>query len=159
MAIVLPMHGGCLCGSLRYEIGGQPLMATICHCTNCQRRTGSAYSMNLIVRKPDFRLAHGRSLARELPTATGRINIQHFCEACLVRTHTEPVAIPDLVYVRPGTLDDPMQISPIAQIWTDSARPGALVAGVRAFEQNMDPAKAPDLIRAWRAAHPVTTPA
>ena len=37
-------EGGCLCGSVRYRTVGDPIMATICHCKFCQRRTGSAFS-------------------------------------------------------------------------------------------------------------------
>lgn len=155
MALALPLRGGCICGALRYEVTGQPLMATLCHCTTCQRRTGSAYSMSLIVRRRDFRLSAGAPLSRPLPTESGRINVQHFCENCLVRTHTEPEAAPDILYVRPGTLDDPGAIAPIAQIFTRSARDGAAIAGLRAYETNMDVADAPELVRQWRAAHPL----
>jgi hypothetical protein len=105
MAIALPLAGGCLCGSLRYEIRGQPLMLVVCHCTTCQKRTGSACAMNLIALKPDFRREHGLVRAREMPTESGRINVQCFCEHCLVRKNTEPAISPDIIYVCPGTLD------------------------------------------------------
>jgi hypothetical protein len=41
--------GGCLCGSVRYRLGAEPLTSYVCHCTDCQRRTGSAFALSLIV--------------------------------------------------------------------------------------------------------------
>ncbi len=149
------MRGGCICGRVRYEVRGQPLMAIVCHCRTCQKRTGSAFSMSLIVMRPDFVLVRRGTATRELPGASGQINVQHFCHHCLARTHSEPVASPEVSYVRPGTLDDPMQISPVAQIWVKSARPSGILDGLQSFDKNMTQGKMPALIRAWRAAHPL----
>ncbi len=154
MALTLPMRGGCICGNVRYEVIGHPLIETMCHCTTCQRRTGSAFSMNLIVMKKDFAVTAGATVTRDLPTGSGKVNVQHFCDDCLVRTHTEPVATPALVYVRPGTLDDPKAITPGVQIWARSALPWALRPDTERRERDLgDDAR--DLIRVWREANPV----
>lgn len=154
MTLTLPMRGGCICGNVRYEVAGQPLIETMCHCTTCQRRTGSAFSMNLIVMQQDFAVTQGKTVTRDLPTGSGKINVQHFCNDCLVRTHTEPVASPTLVYVRPGTLDDPKAITPGVQIWTRSALPWALRPQTRTFAQDLDEGEK-QLIREWRSANPL----
>lgn len=154
MALTLPMRGGCICGNIRYEVIGHPLIETMCHCTTCQKRTGSAFSMNLLVMKPDFSVTHGKTVTRDLPTGSGKVNVQHFCNDCLVRTHTEPVALPTIVYVRPGTLDDPKVINPGLQIWTRSALPWALRPDTAGYECDLgDDAR--ELIRVWREANPV----
>ena len=154
MTITLPMTGGCACGKLRYRITAQPFMVTACHCTTCQNRTGSAFSMNMMVPRDGFEVAQGAVLTRTMATASGNLSVHNYCEACLVRTHSEPGANPAVTFVRPGTLDDTKELAPIAQIWTRSAQPWALAEGVRCFEQNMD---APgEMVRAWRAANPVS---
>ena len=148
MKAPLPIVGGCACGAVRYEATVQPLMVTVCHCTTCQRRTGSAFAMTMPIARASFRLTSGQTISRTLPTASGSTNTHYFCEACLVRTHTEPASNDSLIFIRPGTLDDPSWITPIAQIWTRSAHRWALADGVDCIEQNPpDPAA---LVRAWR---------
>ena len=151
--LAIPLKGGCVCGDVKYAVSGQPLLATICHCTTCQKRTGSAFSMNLLVRRKDFSLLQGRTLIRDLKTASDSLNRHHFCETCLVRTHTEPAAHPQVTYVRPGTLDAPDMVTPTVQIWTQSARPGFILDGAKCYEQNM--VDVSDQARAWQAANPV----
>jgi hypothetical protein len=151
--LILPLKGGCGCGEVRYAVSGQPLLATICHCTTCQKRTGSAFSMNLLVMRRYFTLVQGRTITRELKTGSGSLNRHHFCEACLVRTHTEPAAHPHLTYVRPGTLDLTEDIVPTVQIWTQSAMHWSIFGGARCYDQNLDDVA--DQIQAWQRANPV----
>jgi hypothetical protein len=149
MSITLPMNGRCLCGAVRYAITGEPLLATICHCTRCQKRTGSAYSINLITQRQDFKITQGETVTRELPGETGKVSVHHFCNDCLVRTHTEPAAYPAVTFVRPGTLDDPAAIKPGVQIWTGSALVWALVPQVVQREGNLgDDVR--EMIAAWQ---------
>ena len=151
MAPELPLRGACGCGAVQYHVTGQPLMVTMCHCTNCQVRTGSAFSMNMVVRRQEFSMVRGETITRALKTGSGKINVQHFCEACLVRTHTEPRAHAAFVYVRPGTLEDPRWIVPVAQIWTKSAYPWAMAGAIQCFEEN--PPDPVALGHAWRDAN------
>jgi hypothetical protein len=151
MAAEIPLQGGCGCGAVQYQVAGQPLMVTVCHCTTCQVRTGSAFSMNMVVRRRDFALVRGETITRTLKTGSGNINVHHFCEACLVRTHTEPQAHAAVVYVRPGTLEARKSIIPVAQIWTKSAHPWAIAEGIQCFDENpLDPKV---LVRAWQEAN------
>jgi hypothetical protein len=111
--------------------------------------------MNLPVRRPDFVLSAGTTISRELPTGSGNINVHHFCNDCLVRTHTEPRRNPDVVYVRPGTLDVPKAVVPAVQIWIRSALPWAVQSGVECFEEEMPQGAVADVIEKWRLSHPV----
>ena len=150
-----PLKGGCICGTLRYELV-EPQVVLMCHCRNCQQRTGSAFNVSLLVLRPDFRVTAGESVSRELPGGSGALHRQHFCPECLTRTHTEMLAHPDIINVRAGTLDDPRIARPIAQIWTSLAQPWAIAPGIQAFEENPD--DVPALAAAWRASLP-TVPA
>ena len=134
MDLKLPLTGRCLCGRVRYEVHMQPLTLVVCHCTICQARTGSAFSMSMPVPSEGFVLIEGATITRDLPGGSGALLTQHFCEHCLTRTHTAPHVFPNVIYVRPGTLDDRSWLKPAAQLWTRSAQRWACVEGVLSFE-------------------------
>jgi hypothetical protein len=144
----LPLTGGCVCRRVRYEVRTEPLTIVLCHCTGCQTRTGSAFSMSMPVMREGFVLTESTTITRDLPGASGALLTQHFCEHCLTRTHTEPHSNRSVVYVRPGTLDDTTWITPSAQLWVCEAQKWACAEGITTFEGN-----APDpgaLVKAYR---------
>ena len=132
----LPLLGGCLCGGVRYQVTGAPRAVYLCHCKDCQRRTGSAFAMAMLVKAADFALLEGQPITRQTPKPDGEHSTQHYCEACLVRTHTTFSKRPHLVSVRPGTLDEPSLVSPTHQLWTKSAQPWAADFALDSFEGN-----------------------
>ncbi len=46
-----PYTGGCQCGSARYVLTAEPIRVAACHCTGCQRQSGSAFGMSMPVTK------------------------------------------------------------------------------------------------------------
>jgi hypothetical protein len=64
--------GGCLCGSVRYRLGAEPLTSYVCHCTDCQRRTGSAFALSLIVPAAALVVTRGSTSAYAATLADGR---------------------------------------------------------------------------------------
>ena len=56
--VTLPITGGCQCGAIRYEVIGEPRQVVVCHCTDCQRQSGSAFGMTMVVDEVDFRVTH-----------------------------------------------------------------------------------------------------
>ena len=146
----LPLEGGCICGQVRYRVEA-PQIVLMCHCRNCQQRTGSAYNTSMLTFRQDFAVTAGETLTRELPGGSGALHRQHFCPQCLARTHTEMLAYPDIINVRAGTLDDPGAAPPIAQIWTSLAQPWGLAPDLLAFDENPDDVAA--LGAAWRARY------
>lgn len=48
--------GGCLCGQVQYELDGEPVATALCHCTNCQRQSGAAFSVNLLIAESQLTL-------------------------------------------------------------------------------------------------------
>jgi hypothetical protein len=141
-------EGGCICGKLRYRVA-EPQVVLMCHCKNCQQRTGSAYSLAMLTFRRDFQVIAGETISRELPGGSGALHRQHICPECLTRTHTEMLAHPDIINVRPGTLDDPSVARPIAQIWTSLAQPWAIAPDIQAFKEN--PEDVEGLAAAWRS--------
>lgn len=151
MTILLPIAGGCQCGSLRYQVSRPPRMIHVCHCRDCQVRTGSAFSMAMPVRTDGFALIAGDTATSERVSPVGHRSVHYHCRRCLVRTHTISDARPDLVTVRPGTLDDTSWMAPAVQLWTRSAMSWAvadsipcLIEGAADYAAYRDP---------WRATH------
>ena len=76
----LPLTGGCLCGGVRFEIAAPLESASYCHCTRCQRRSGTAASANARVAPGSFRLVSGEELVREFRLEDGWAKC--FCSVC-----------------------------------------------------------------------------
>jgi hypothetical protein len=76
----LPLTGGCLCGGVRFELDEAPQSASYCHCTRCQRRTGTAASAQARVPAEALRIVAGEELVREWAPPDGWPKC--FCGAC-----------------------------------------------------------------------------
>jgi hypothetical protein len=130
-------------------VSDAPLAVLMCHCRNCQQRTGSAFSLSMLTWRRDFAVTSGETLWRDLPGGSGALHRQHICPDCFTRTHTEMLAHHYVINVRPGTLDDPAIAAPIAQLWTSLAHRWAIAPDVRCYEE--DPTDIEGLVAAWRA--------
>lgn len=133
------LTGGCLCGTVRYEIAHTPKAVCTCHCTDCQRLTGSAFSMAILVPAETFRL-DGPELKPRLSAAdSGRAKTHWLCPDCSTWIFGGPPlgsAPPGAIrLVRAGTLDDTSWLRPTVHFWTRSAQPWVTVPeGDPAFE-------------------------
>ena len=129
----LPLTGGCFCGACRYELTAPPLAVWACHCTDCQRQTGSAFNMTMPAPRPAFRFTAGDPAAFERVTASGRTTVIRFCGACGARLIAE--SNPETVVIRPGTLDDATWVRPVTQHFMRSAHPWAHIDGAKPYEE------------------------
>jgi len=123
-----PYAGGCLCGAIRYTVRAEPLTIYACHCTDCQRRTGSAFALSMVVPRNAVALEKGATRDYRVTMPDGRIKTGKSCPDCGGRLWGEPVKAPEIAIVQPGTLDDTSWVRPIAHIWTRSAQPGTAFA-------------------------------
>jgi hypothetical protein len=106
--------GGCLCGSVRYAVRGEPVHVGRCHCTDCRKESGSAFTVYAQWPLDQF------ELSGEIMSYEGR----GFCPRCGSRLFNPPEAGDDLVEVRIGTLDDaPFELTPEAEIWVKRREP------------------------------------
>jgi hypothetical protein len=123
----VPQPGGCLCGAVRNKVIGPLLVAYTCHCTACQRLTGSAFSSAVVVAAEACCSAAGETRCFERPAVSGRTVTRWVCAACgtWVCNGAEPGTAPlgAFVAVRAGTLDDTSWLRPTAHFWTRSAQP------------------------------------
>jgi hypothetical protein len=76
----LPLTGGCLCGAVRFEVDEPPVSATYCHCTRCQRRTGTAASAQAHIAPGSLRILSGEDALRAFQPPDGSAKV--FCSLC-----------------------------------------------------------------------------
>lgn len=123
----LPQTGGCLCGAVRYKLTQPPLVAYTCHCTVCQRLTGSAFSSALIIAADACRFVGGEVRSFQRLADSGRTVTRWVCSACgtWICNGAKPGTAPrgTFVGVRAGTLDNTSWLRPTAHFWTRSAQP------------------------------------
>ena len=131
--------GGCQCGAIRYRVDGPPIVVFACHCTACQRRSGSAFVVSLIVPDRDFHLTQG-TLRSQARTADSGATLTHwFCGDCGTPILGMERGTAPALYqtVRVGTLDDVSGIRPTVHVWTRSAQDWVSVpASTHVFEGN-----------------------
>jgi hypothetical protein len=114
----MPLRGGCQCGAVRYLVTGPPLVFYICHCTQCQRQTASAFGESLRIRQDDLALT-GVVRSVERLSDSGVRREGWFCPACGVRLWHGSVGSNE-INVKAGTLDDTTWLIPAGHIWTRS---------------------------------------
>lgn len=106
----LPLTGGCLCGSVRYEVTEPLVSASYCHCTRCQRRTGAAASPSARVAPGSLRVVSGQELLDSWDPDDGFKKV--FCSACGGALWAQSPDDPDVVAVRLGTFDGDPGVRP-----------------------------------------------
>ncbi|MGE5274062.1 MAG: GFA family protein [Verrucomicrobiota bacterium] len=117
----LPLTGGCLCGGVRYEVTETPPVAGYCHCTRCQRRTGSAAAVSAILVPGTLRITAGEELLGSFDPPDGWSKV--FCSACGGALWAQSRDDPRLVAVRMGTFDADPGIRPSYRQFTAYAAP------------------------------------
>ena len=116
-----PYSGGCQCGQVRYELIGEPIRLFACHCTECQRQSGSAFGMSMVVRQDDLKIT-GLTKSFTRIADSGNENTGVFCPSCGVRIHNTPRNPEGVFTLKPGTLDDTSWLKPTAMMWTKRAQ-------------------------------------
>lgn len=120
----MEIDGQCHCGYITYEAEIEPEVVSICHCSDCQRLTGSAYRVSTVAAHEDFRLTSGEPSVYVKIGESGNRSLQYFCPRCgspCYRTgEGDP---PDEVTIRLGTINQRRALVPTMQIWCSSALP------------------------------------
>ena len=120
----VPVHeGGCLCGAVRYRVVGNPVAVSICHCVNCQRNSGSAFSVNVIFPKEALTMTGRPSIFIDKGD-TGAGVERVFCGNC--GTPLESRSIMSSVahaVIKAGTFDNPSVFIPDSEMYCKSAMP------------------------------------
>jgi hypothetical protein len=129
------IDGACHCGALSFEADIDPDKVGVCHCTDCQTLTGSAFSMFVPVPKASFRLRSGQPKIYVKTAESGSKRAQAFCERCGTRIYASAaVDDPPMFNLRVGTVRQRAQLSPKVQLWCRSALPWTM--DLQAVEKN-----------------------
>ena len=112
--------GGCLCGAIRYQIPETSLMEAICHCKNCQKQAGSAFSTLAGIKKSDFKLTGEPKVFVDTATDSGTSVERFFCGTCGSPIYSALPSQPDIIYLITGTLDDTSEFTPSIHVWAST---------------------------------------
>jgi hypothetical protein len=108
--------GGCLCGAIRYESGGEPVFSLQCHCRDCQRQSGTAYVAAVRMPSAEFRITQGTPKRYVAKSDAGNDISRVFCGDCGAPLYVQVSTRPDLVGIRVSSFDDPSFVKS-AQPW------------------------------------------
>ena len=136
------MEGGCTCGAVRYRLKARPIFVHCCHCSWCQRETGSAFAVNAVIEASLVELLKGEPAQSRLPSASGKGQVFWRCSDCGVAVWSNYAgAGPNIHFVRVGTLDDPSRAPPDIHIYTSTKQPWVILPdGVPAVAEFYRPA-------------------
>lgn len=118
------IDGGCHCGAITYEAEVDPDKVTVCHCTDCQTLSGSAF--RVVVLTDSFRLLTGEPKIYLKTGESGRKRVQSFCANCGTPIYSADAAAPQVYSIRLGTVRQRAELPPKVQIWCRSALPWAM---------------------------------
>ena len=131
-------EGGCACGEVRYRLTSEPLFVHCCHCLNCQRQTGSAFVVNVLIEGNRTDVLSGEPRAVDVPRDDGSTQRIFRCPTCQVAVFSQ-YGRPEVRFVRGGTLDQPSSVEPDVHIFTRSKLPWVTLPGsAPAFEVYYD---------------------
>ncbi|THD77102.1 MAG: GFA family protein [Phenylobacterium sp.] len=124
--------GGCLCGAIRYRTTGDPIQTTICHCTFCQRLTGSAFLVEPVFKAEAVSVSGAPPKTYELTSAgSGKRVTVSFCGCCGTSLMLGFERFPGYVGLCGGTFDDPSwfvrDLDASRHIFTRKARLGVVL--------------------------------
>lgn len=137
------LSGGCACGAVRYEVRGVPIFVNNCHCTLCQKQTGSTSVVNMFFETDRLTQFSGDTTRHTVKSGSGGDHVIVRCAACGTAMWSFYPRLGELgAGVRAGTLDDPGAVTPDAAIFVTHKMPWVtLPEGVPQFEAAYNPAE------------------
>jgi len=115
------VEGGCHCGTITYEAEIDPAQVGVCHCTDCQTLSSSAFSTFVPVGREAFRLRSGQPKTYVKVAESGTRRAQAFCPECGTRIYSAAASDPQVFNLRVGTMRQRAALPPGAQFWCRSA--------------------------------------
>lgn len=117
------LSGHCLCGDISYDSDADPAMTAMCHCDDCQRSSGSAFSVNLLIEEDSLTVTGTPAVFETVGAETGEKRERMFCARCGSQVFTKLVEMEGMIVIKAGTLDDRSAVAPELEIWTETAQP------------------------------------
>jgi hypothetical protein len=117
------IDGACHCGAITYEAEIDPAKVGICHCTDCQTLSASAYRTVVPARKEGFRIVSGEPKIYVKTADSGTKRAQAFCPECGTHIYASALGDPQVFSIRVGTARQRAELTPRQQSWCRSALP------------------------------------
>jgi hypothetical protein len=136
--------GGCTCRYVRYRMNAKPLFVHACHCSWCQRETGTVFALNAMIEADRVELlGEGRPEMVDTPSASGKGQKIWRCPKCRIAVWSHYSGSGEKVnFMRVGTLDEPSRIPPDIHIFTSSKQPWVVLPpGAKAVPEFYKPAE------------------
>ena len=120
----MEFNGGCACSGLRYQMTDRPLFIHCCHCTWCQRETGSAFVLNALIEARKVKVTKGMAEDIATPSESGMGQRIFRCPTCHVAVWSIYSGAGDrFLFLRVGTLDQAGDFPPDIHIYTSTKQP------------------------------------
>ena len=113
-------RGGCSCGEIRYKIADEPIVENHCHCSDCRRRSGTGHGSYLTFADRTKIEITGKPATWETSGNSGNEKSHAFCPACGAPLYVSFMAMPNLLAIHAGSLDDPARFQPSLVTYADS---------------------------------------
>jgi hypothetical protein len=123
------LSGSCSCGAVKYRLTSAPMFVHCCHCSDCQRQTGSAFVLNALIEADRVELLQGAPSGFLQPTDSGRPHIIHRCPDCGTALWSNYGGREEIRFVRVGTLERASALPPDVHIYTRSKQPWVKLPG------------------------------
>ena len=136
-------EGGCTCREVRYRMTARPMFVHCCHCTWCQRETGSSFALNALVESGRVEVTQGVPELVDTPSNSGKGQVIARCPRCHIALWSNYGGIGDIVrFIRVGTLDEAWRFPPDIHIFTSTKQPWVQIPeGMRAVPEYYKPAE------------------
>lgn len=120
--------GRCTCGTIQYEMTAAPLFVHCCHCTWCQRETGSAFALNAMIETSEVRVLKGEPERVKTDSNSGKGQDYFRCPECRIALWSIYCGAGEkILFVRVGTLEDAVKPEPDIHIFTESKLPWVII--------------------------------
>jgi hypothetical protein len=132
----MEIEGGCHCGNIAYRAEVDPNTVGLCHCSDCQTLTGSAYRANIAAPADTFELVRGQPKIYIKTAESGAKRAHAFCGNCGTPIYAAAIENTKTYSLRVGTIQQRHQLRPRRQIWCRSALPWSMdLTGIEKLER------------------------
>ncbi|KAM5386824.1 hypothetical protein ACJZ2D_000117 [Fusarium nematophilum] len=102
----MTLTGSCMCGAIAYKSTSEPVMTAICHCLDCQKWTGGAFTSNAVIPEDSFSVTKGSPKHCDVTGASGKNNRHFFCADCGSSLYTRLDLMEGKIIIKAGGLDE-----------------------------------------------------
>lgn len=123
--------GRCLCGDVTYQITGDLIATAVCHCDHCQRQSGGAFSVNLVVHESQLAVTGTLQTYEETGELGDDVYVRRrFCGRCGSPIVSELAKTAGVIAVKAGSLDDRSDVAPNVEVWCVDKQPWVQLPGM-----------------------------